>query len=283
MLKSRACTQEQFDTAEYGEWCRRMRDRPFHHRKQWEFVYIAQSLLERGMLQPGKRGLGFGVGQEPLASLFASYGCHIVATDQAPAEAQKTGWVESSQHADSLAKLNARGICEQPEFDRLVTFRAVDMNDIPCDLFDFDFVWSSCSLEHLGSIARGLQFIARAMTCLKPGGVAVHTTEFNTSSNWDTVRWGPTVLFRRRDFEKIARTLIHQGHATELNFDLGHGELDRYVDVPPYQSSPHLKLKIGRFTSTSFGLIIQHGAHVHASMPQAGLVSRLRAVWQIER
>lgn len=283
MLQSRACTQEQFDTEEYGEWCRRMRDRPFHHRKQWEFVYIAQSLLERGMLQPGKRGLGFGVGQEPLASLFASYGCHIVATDQAPIQAEKTGWVKSSQHADSLARLNERGICEQGEFDRLVTFRAVDMKDIPCDLSDFDFIWSSCSLEHLGSIARGLQFIMHAMSCLKPGGVAVHTTEFNTSSNWDTVRWGPTVLFRRRDIEKVARMLTQQGHFTELNFDLGHGELDRYVDVPPYKSSPHLKLKIGRFTSTSFGMIIQHGVNGQSTIHQDGILARLRTVWRTER
>lgn len=283
MLQSRACTQEQFDTEEYGEWCRRIRDYPFHHRKQWEFVYIAQSLFERGMLQSGKKGLGFGVGKEPLASLFASYGCHIVATDQAPAQAERKGWIASSQHADSLAQLNARGICEQAEFNRLVTFRAVDMNDIPYDLTDFDFVWSSCSLEHLGSISKGLQFIACSMECLKPGGVAVHTTEFNTSSNWDTVRWGPTVLFRRKDIEKVARLLIQQGHATELNFDLGQGELDRYVDVPPYKSAPHLKLKIGRFTSTSFGMIIQHGVNGQSAVPHNGLLARLRAVWRKEK
>jgi 2-polyprenyl-3-methyl-5-hydroxy-6-metoxy-1,4-benzoquinol methylase len=283
MLKSRACTQEQFDTEEYRKWCVRMREQPYHHRKQWEFVYIAQSLLERGMLQPEKRGLGFGVGQEPLASLFASYGCYIVASDQAPAQAVSAGWVDSSQHADGLATLNSRGICEQGEFDRLVSFRVVDMNDVPDDLSNFDFVWSSCSLEHLGSITKGMQFIVRSMKCLKPGGVAVHTMEFNASSNWDTVRYGPTVLFRRRDIEKLSCALAKQGHATELNFDLGDGELDRYIDLPPYRASPHLKLKIGRFTSTSFGMIIQHGMRGESTIPCDGFLARLRAFWRVDR
>jgi hypothetical protein len=43
------------------------------HRKLWEWCYIAQVLWERGLLQPGRPGLGFGVGHEPLAALFASF------------------------------------------------------------------------------------------------------------------------------------------------------------------------------------------------------------------
>lgn len=44
------------------------------NRKIWEWCYVAEALSERGMLLPGRRGLGFAVGQEPLVALFASAG-----------------------------------------------------------------------------------------------------------------------------------------------------------------------------------------------------------------
>jgi hypothetical protein len=209
------------------------------------------------MLQPGRRGLGFGVGHEPLAALFASYGCSIVATDLQEEEARRTGWIDSQQHAGGLAILNQYGICDPASFQQLVCFRHVDMNVVPSDLRGFDFTWSSCSFEHLGSIKKGLQFLENQMACLKPGGVAVHTTEFNLFSNRKTIHHGPLVLFRRRDIEKIAARLKTQGHSIDLDFDPGSSPADQYVDVPPYVHLPHLKLKLEDFTSTSIGLTIR--------------------------
>src|SRR5438094_663038 len=80
------------------------------------WCYIAEVLWERGMLQPGRRGLGFGVGHEPLAALFASFGCHILATDLEEQEARRTGWVDTQQHAGGLAILNQYAICEPSSF-----------------------------------------------------------------------------------------------------------------------------------------------------------------------
>jgi 2-polyprenyl-3-methyl-5-hydroxy-6-metoxy-1,4-benzoquinol methylase len=245
-----------------------MGERPRLHRKQWEFAYIAQALFERGMLVPGKRGLGFGVGQEPLASLFANYGCTIVATDQDVQEAEKAGWKATGQHSNCLASLNGRGICAPAQFDSLVTFRIADMNNIPSDLVEFDFIWSSCALEHLGSIRKGQQFISRSMKCLHPGGVAVHTTEYNVSSNSKTITAGSTVLFRKSDIEQIVNRLGKDGHRVELDFDQGKGEVDQFIDRPPYLAEPHLKLAIGQYVSTSFGLIIQHADYRHQTQWQ---------------
>ncbi len=277
MLTSRLCTQAQMESKEYEEWCARIREAPRLHRKQWEFVYIAQALFERGMLAPGKRGLGFGVGQEPLAALFASCGCEIVATDQDPKNAKSSGWTDTGQYPESLAGLNNRGICEQHAFNRLVTFRIVDMNRIPQGLRAFDFVWSSCALEHLGSIRKGQEFILRAMDCLGPGGVAVHTTEYNVSSNTGTVDSGPTVLFRRQDIEALVNRLHHFGHRVGLDLDPGDGEIDRYVDLPPYKAAPHLKLAIGRYVSTSIGLIVER-SHTQVSHQPEGVLARIKRV-----
>lgn len=124
-------------------------------------------------------------------------------TDMAPAEAETIGWSSSVQHAVGKAALRWHGVCTDDQFDRNVAFRECDMNHIPDDLTGFDFCWSSCAFEHLGSIEKGLTFVERSLDCLKPGGWAVHTTELNLSSNDDTVDNHETVLFRRRDFEEL--------------------------------------------------------------------------------
>ncbi|MFN8526273.1 MAG: class I SAM-dependent methyltransferase [Chloroflexota bacterium] len=215
------------------------------------------------MLAEGRRGLGFAVGQEPLTTLFASLGCLVVASDLDPETATSQGWVETNQHASALEALNKRGICTQDELERQVTFRSVDMNAIPDDLRGFDFVWSSCSFEHLGSIEKGLQFLLDMMDCLAPGGVAVHTTEFNVFSDSDTIDTGPTVLFRQSDMEAIVDVLRALGHSIETDFSRGDGAADHYIDEPPYYTPGpdnaviHLKIRIGKFVATSFGLIVQ--------------------------
>src|SRR4051794_41137531 len=53
-------------------------------RQLWEYAYIIACLRAAGLLRDGARGIGFGVGREPLASFFAAHGCEIVATDIDP-------------------------------------------------------------------------------------------------------------------------------------------------------------------------------------------------------
>ncbi|HEY0022660.1 MAG TPA: methyltransferase domain-containing protein [Longimicrobium sp.] len=257
-LRSSLCRQDQLESPAFRAWAARM-GQPFQlHRKVWEFCYIAQALDERGMLQPDRRGLGFAVGHEPLPALFASMGCDVLATDLAAEQAQGTGWIETNQHASSLADLNLNGVCPPEAFARQVSFRPVDMNAIPADLSGFDFLWSSCSLEHLGSLRHGAEFIYNAMRCLRPGGVAVHTTEYNASSNGPTVRTGGAVIFRRRDLRAIAAELRAAGHdVAELDFTEGTLPADLHVDRPPFTHNPHLRLSLDGHVATSFGLIVR--------------------------
>jgi hypothetical protein len=227
------------------------------HRKLWEYCFITQALYERGLLTPGRRGLGFAVGQEPLPDLFASLGCEIMATDLATEEAQVRGWTETSQHAGSLEVLNRRGICPPDLFRARVSFRFVDMLHLPDDLGHYDFLWSSCSLEHLGTLALGEQFIYKSLKYLKPGGVAVHTTEYNLQSNFSTITKGPSVIYRRRDFKRMAAQLHRRGYQVELDFTKGNLPLDRLVDTPPYKGTDHITLLLQNYVVTSYGLIIE--------------------------
>lgn len=256
-LRSCVCSQEQLESQPFRQWCARLGEAHRLHRKLWEWCYIAQALDERGMLQPGRRGLGFGVGREPLVPLFASFGCEVVASDMAEEQARKVGWTDTNQHAADVDVLNAAGLCPPEEFRRRVSRRVVDMNAIPRDLGGFDFTWSSCSFEHVGSIAKGKRFVRNQMRCLRPGGVAVHTTEFNVVSDTETLDHEVTVIFRRCDLLDVARRLRADGHHLDLDFTLGTDVADRYVDAPPYRNDLHLRLKIMQYTSTSIGLIVE--------------------------
>lgn len=254
------CRQSSFEQPYFSYWTARLGEGLRYHRKLWEFVFICQALWERGAIRPGARGLGFGVGLEPLPAYFASEGCEILATDLSPDRADAAGWAQSSQHALNKEQLRRPHLCPDPLFDRNVSLRECDMNAIPADLADFDFCWSACALEHLGSIALGLDFIANSVDCLKPGGWAIHTTEFNLTSNDDTVDNLGTVLFRRQDFEALAARLTAAGHRVAVfDFEPGVQPVDLYVDLPPYRADPHLTVSLMGYSTTSIGLIVQKG------------------------
>jgi SAM-dependent methyltransferase len=256
--KSTVCRQEHFDKPDFAYWIQKLNAGRTYHRKNWEHVYICKALFERNMLRPGMRGLGFAVGRERLPAFFASMGCEIVATDLAADDDRATHWRNAQQYSTAKANLAFPDLVSSAEFERLVSFEAADMNAIPDQLRDFDFCWSACAFEHLGSIEAGLKFVEASIECLKPGGYAVHTTEFNLSSDTDTVDNNHTVLFRRRDMEVLAKRLVARGYrVAPLDFSPGSQPLDRYIYMPPYRQNPHLRLMLMGYVSTSFGMIIQ--------------------------
>jgi hypothetical protein len=196
---SQLVTQNQFDEPLYRQWCDEIRETPRYHRKQWEFVYILQALQEHNLLRKDVRGLGFGVGSEPLPAVMAKYGCQVLATEINIEKMHEQGWVKGRTVETQLSSLNDRGICDDSVFRKLVSYKDVDMNNLPHFLRDYDFLWSCCALEHVGSIELATKFILTSLECLEPGGLAVHTTEYNTSSNILTVKKASTVFFRKRD------------------------------------------------------------------------------------
>lgn len=245
----------------YAEIIREIDLRPTYHRKMWEWVYVVHHLEKAGVLVEGSRGLGFGIGLERLPALFAKKGCVILATDAPPEIGIGTGWSTTGQHASALDDLRYPNIVDDKIFDERVSHRFCDMNSISDDLTGFDFTWSSCCYEHLGSLEAGMQFVINSVEkTLKPGGIAVHTTEFNLSSNDDTIGTGPTVLYRRRDMEELVERLRSRGHEVQP-FSLApySHPLDFHVDVPPHLDIPHLKFRIGQYAATSVGICVRRG------------------------
>lgn len=257
---SQLCTAEQMTGPLYREWCRKISSPARFSRKQWEFVYIMQALHRAGMLLPGKMGVGFGCGREPLPGIFAKAGVNVLATDLAPSDAEGRGWIDTMQHAASLGELYSasRRIVDRQVFTERVSFQSVDMNAVPPELFGrFDFVWSACALEHLGSLQHGLDFIRNSAKCLKVGGVAVHTTEFNLSSDDETVEHRDCSVYRKQDIKQLQAALEKDGFSlAPINLSVGRHSVDHHVDVPPYSMSPHIRLELEQFVVTSIGLIV---------------------------
>jgi len=271
MLTSKVCCYADFFSDWYIRWAEALRletairdtdpEKRDTHRKLWEWCAIAEALRERGMLQAGRTGVGFAVGTEPLASAFAAEDVSILGTDLGTDQA---GWTSTNQYAASLEALYYEPVISREKFAANVRFQPADMNNVAVLAGQsFDFVWSSCSFEHLGSLEAGLRFVLDAMRLVKSGGIAVHTTEYNVSSNDDTMTSGPSVIYRRRDIEDLSYALRSVGCALERpEFDAGTHRHDIEFDFPPYfhNNRKHIKLLLGPYVSTSILLIIKKGA-----------------------
>lgn len=271
MLTSTVCRYEHFETDWYAKWARILPLQVYGmdpmakparpHRKAWEWCAIAEALDERDLLCRGRRGMGFAVGREPLPAAFAAREVDIVATDQA-ATAKAGLWISTDQHAASREALFRPELIGREAFDARVEFRALDMRALPPESDGFDFVWSSCALEHLGGLSVGWDFVVQAMALVKPGGVAVHTTEFNVASNDVTPMTGDSVIYRQRDIEELDRMLRVIGCGlSRCDFFVGDHPHDLDFDVPPYATTArqHIKLQIGGHVATSVLLIIRKG------------------------
>lgn len=255
------CQAADFYHPRYIQLCKLIGERPRFHRKQWEWIYVLHQLLSAGVVQRGARGLVFGVGREPLPAVFAAMDVDITATD-APLDMPTTAsWAGTDQHSAGVEGLFYPSLAPEQKMRRHVTHAWCDMRSIDDAFTGYDFNWSSCCLEHLGSLEAGMEFVVNAVEkTLRMGGVAVHTTEFNASSNDRTVTEGGTVLYRRRDLEALVGRLRDRGHLVE-DFKIGptaHA-LDFHVDVPPYSGDVHLKLLLAGHVATSVGIVVRRG------------------------
>lgn len=245
-VTSKFCVRSDFDQPWHAQWIKRLGLTGKLLRKEWEHTHISKALDERGLLAPGHRGLGFGVGKEPLVAAYASTGCSIVATDLS-SEAWKT--------LDWATSLNSRGHCPAAEFEQRVTTRPLDMNSLDRDLTGFDFAWSACSLDHLGTLWHSERFILNSLNCVRPGGWCVHTAEYSLDPR--APREGGTVYFTQSSLQRLIDTIQRLGHRVErIDWNLGNRSDDNHVDRPPWPG-PHLKLIGDGVVATSVLLIIQ--------------------------
>jgi len=268
-LECQAASAAQCDDPAYLEWCRLLQgwDEPTgpvgqYNRKLWEWAFIAEAVTQAGLMRPGRRAVGFGVGNEPMPALFASRGLDVLATDQGTAGGEH--WMATGELNSGLAGLSRPSLLPDSELAERVRVREVDMNHVPAELGNFDVVWSSCAVEHLGSPQRGIDFVVRSCAMLRPGGVAVHTTELELIPKPSTADYGYCAVYRIDDLLGLAKRLPDAGCTATFNFTVPMDRPeDRWVSLQglglhsALPDTAHLKIALGDSVSTSFGLLIR--------------------------
>lgn len=252
--------QQQFGAA-YDFWSRKLDLKPAYDRKAWEFTQLLQAAWQKGKFY-NSRAVSFGSGTEPLASWFALMDTEVVVTDIKPATQQlQRDWVTTGQHCGGdVSRLYFPKVCpDMQRFNRNVSFRYADMRDIPSDLRNFDLCWSMGSLEHLKSAEAGLDFIVNSLDVLKPGGLAVHTTEYNKQPPNARLDLVDTVYYGANDLIALRDKLEAAGHwVAPLILNPGNGWLDQLV-TPLACRDPHVSFDFNGIIVTSAVLIIQKG------------------------
>ena len=103
-----------------------------------------------------------------------------------------------------------------------------------------------------------------SLRTLKPGAVAVHTTEYDcTPGRHPLLETGSVeagdycCFFRRQEIEELVDRVHSEGHQVDLDLRVGRRHaFDRHVDRPPYAGDPHIRLAVHDRVVTSVGLVI---------------------------
>jgi hypothetical protein len=274
MNTSNLCNYEDFLTEEYEQFCNLISEQKRIHRKQWEFYIIYKKLLHHLGNFNKKKGLGFAVGQEALVPLFLNLNADITASDLDTCDTESSGWINTNQHiSNGFNKYVSSGYITNEVLSKC-KFEFINMNNIPNRFLmqDYDFIWSSCALEHLGSIENGLNYIINSLKCLKKGGIAVHTTEYNFKSNDITLETRGCVSYRKKDIEYLISKIVNLGYYVEpINYNRNDNAINNHVDEFPYIGSTsaiffdsnnynllksHINLNIEGHCSTSIYIVI---------------------------
>ncbi len=268
VLECQAATAAQCDHPDFLRWCRMIESwdgEPGgrqYNRKLWEWAFIAEAISRAGLLNDRASAVGFGVGNEPMPALLASHGVEVLATDQGLDSG--SNWATTGELMGGLAGLSRPTMLPDAQLAERVHLREVDMNAVPDDIGTFDIAWSSCVIEHLGSPSRGMDFVLESCALLRPGGIAVHTTEFELTLKSETMDYGHCAVYRIPDLLDLEARLADVGCEATFNFSVSMDTpADRWIslvhkglanDLPDVA---HLKLALGDSISTSYGLLIR--------------------------
>jgi SAM-dependent methyltransferase len=140
------------------------------HRKVWEFNQTLYGLRRLRRLAPGATALGIGCGHEELMYFLANRIARVTATDL-----YEGSWIGGESDADVLehpAKYAPFKYREDHLEVRRMDGLALDSSEAA-----FDFAFCLSSIEHFGSLKDKLRALQEMFRVLKPGGVAVLTTE----------------------------------------------------------------------------------------------------------
>ncbi len=146
---------------------------PRFHRKQWEFATVFHVLKSLGLLEPTNSALSMGGGKERLSYAVASRIKHLFITDLYDAQ---TMW--DCARTEDPERFIKSDMPFPVDPSRLSALR-MDMRKLEFPDASFDFCYSSCAIEHIGSDKDFQSHLKEVNRVLKEGGIYVFTTELH--------------------------------------------------------------------------------------------------------
>ena len=145
----------------------------FIHRKDWEWALGIIAMKRFGKLNDKCTAIGIGAGREEILFYFANNLKHVYATDIYDGK----DW---DNFAPSDFPENPKKYAPFPYKEDALTVLRMDATKLEFPSETFDIAFSFSSIEHFGGenhsgALKGLREIERV---LKPGGIAVITTEY---------------------------------------------------------------------------------------------------------
>ena len=107
------------------------------------------------------------------------------------------------------------------------------------------------------SAQKGMDFIIKSLDVLNPGGISVHTTEFNLSSN-ETIDVPFNAIYGRHFFDNLRIEIERRGHVFEpVDYRLGDNPKEDDVQYYNQPQKPHIKVSAYGTVFTSIGITIK--------------------------
>jgi FkbM family methyltransferase len=244
---SETVSEERFKQDNFFKWMNLLKEPPKLHSKQFQQYAIMEAA---NSIEPtgGRRRLaiGFGVGKEPIPAALVKIGYSVTATDFLDGEISDQ-WQRTGQLVASPDELNERKIISPKDFSEYLQFRNMDMNQIPTDLQGkFDFVWSSCALGHIGGYEQGLDFIRNSLLLLKPGGIALHSTELDVSKLKGRYESSTLNFYKLEDLNAIIQKASMNGFSVSSIAPVRkkRGASEKFVVREPWAEKPHMRIEI---------------------------------------
>jgi SAM-dependent methyltransferase len=140
--------------------------------KQWECAMMLRTLTEFGMVREGATLAGIGAGTEETSFVLASKGCVVFPTDR---YLEVTPWSDVAP-AGMMVRPEQYSAVSYPQGHVIPVHSDARLLSLPENYFDG--VYSAGSIEHFGSLEAVAAAAEQIGRILKPGGVAVLSTEF---------------------------------------------------------------------------------------------------------
>jgi SAM-dependent methyltransferase len=256
-------------------------EEPRLHRKQWEFAQIFRALQSVGVLNGTSRGLSMGGGMERLLYAVVRHTGHLTVTDLYEAD---SSWNEARlEDPDCAVKAAAPFPVDR---DRL-SARRMDMRELTFPSGSFDFCYSSCAIEHIGTYDDFVRHLEETRRVLKDDGVYVLTTEFHYGE--EVIPAPHNYYFSAAFLEELVRASSFavcgvvdgtlRPHVFNRPVPVNLGDLcadaaDPVTDVL-LNTSPHLQLLTSGLPFTSMCLVLRKAAPAASGriVPMAGLAA----------